>query len=148
MVIAALALLPGLLPAQEQAQPKQQYEDKTIVSVERIAVAPSLENKEPAGEALSFPAETANLFCWTLVKARPAPAKIKHAWYLNGEKKFEIALPIANSPYRTWSNKNVSPGQWKVEVTADDEVIKTIEFTVAEPPQTPAQQSAQIPETK
>ena len=111
---------------QTPAQPSQK-----AVTVEGMAIGTAIQDKELLGEAASFDASIGKVYCWTPVRAKIVPTAIKHVWYLDGEKVAEVPLDIHYPRTRTWSNKNIGPGQWKVEaVDAAGEVLRSVEFTV------------------
>jgi hypothetical protein len=99
--------------------------------VERIAFATSVENREPVGESSEFDQSVGRVWCWTKISASNPPVEVKHVWYKDGEKVLEVPLEVNYPSTRTWSNKAISPGAWKVEVVdADGQVITSAEFKV------------------
>jgi hypothetical protein len=68
---------------------------------------------------------------WTKVTAKTVPATIKHVWYLGDRKVFERSLDLKFASTRTWSNKSIESGSWKVDVTDDAGVVlSSVSFTV------------------
>jgi hypothetical protein len=126
-VIACVLLAQSLAAAQEKSE-KAASQD---LKVEKIVVATSVENREPVGESKEFEASVGTVYCWTKITASTTPAAIKHVWYLDGKKVFEIPLEINFPSTRTWSSKTVWTGNWKVEVTDDaGTVLASVAFTV------------------
>lgn len=112
-------------------QPQQQQPAGPAVKVEKIAAATAVENREPVGEAVVFPAETSRVYVWTRITAQDTPLKIKHVYYFEGKKVSEVELNVGASPYRVWSYKTVKPGKWKVEITDEaGTVLSELEFSV------------------
>ena len=92
-----------------------------------------------------------SIYIWNKINA-PTDGQIHHYFYRNGEHimitrtdgtqmtpgfsatAFGIGLTIEKSSgFRTWSNKNIYPGDWKVEVRtvhAEEEPICVVHFTV------------------
>jgi hypothetical protein len=101
------------------------------VSVESIVFARSVESREPVGAAKEFEASVTQVFCWTKLSAKTLPAAVKHVWYNAGRKLLEVPLTLNYSSGRYWSVKNVSPGDWTVEVVgANGEVFESGSFKV------------------
>ncbi len=93
--------------------------------VEKMVFAQAVESREPVDEAVTFAASTTKVYCWTKLTCSAVPCTIKHVWYLNNAKVNEVTLSIKYPTTRTWSNKTVSVGEWKAEVT--DEAGKVLE---------------------
>lgn len=76
--------------------------------------------REPAGiiEAEQLPAGVDKLVLFTEIKDGSGQ-KVHHRWYHNGELQADVALRIGADRWRTWSEKKVSPGQWRLEVLTD-----------------------------
>ena len=101
------------------------------VSVDSIIFARSVESKEPVGAAKEFEASVNQVFCWTKLSAKTPPAAVRHVWYKAGRKLLEVPLTLNYSSGRYWSAKNVSPGDWTVEVVgANGEVFGSASFKV------------------
>jgi hypothetical protein len=101
------------------------------VSVDSIVFARSVESKEPVGAAKEFEASVTQVFCWTKLSAKTPPAAVKHVWYKAGRMLLEVPLTLNYSAGRYWSVKNVSPGDWTVEVVgANGEVFGSGSFKV------------------
>ena len=125
--VACVLLAQGLAAAQEKSE-KAASQD---LKVEKIVVATSVENREPVGENTEFEASVGTVYCWTKITASTTPATIKHVWYLDDKKVFEIPLELKYASTRTWSSKSVQTGKWKVEVTDDSgTVLSSLTFTV------------------
>lgn len=121
---AACAAYAQTTPAEAKPAP--------AIKVEKIAIAASVEKREPVGETSSFDSTVTQVYTWTKITAEQVPTTIKHVYYLNDEMVREITLTINSSPYRVWSVKNVTPGNWKVDVTDEaGTVLSSAVFTVA-----------------
>ncbi len=83
---------------------------------ERVIVCASVENREPSGAASSFPAATAELFCFSELSGAEGANEIAHVWSKDGKEVFRQTLSVKAGHWRTWSRKKVSPGAWKVTV--------------------------------
>jgi hypothetical protein len=101
------------------------------VSVDSMVFARSVESREPVGAAKEFEVSVAQVVCWTKLSARSVPAAVKHVWYHSGGKLLEVPLTLNYSSGRYWSVKNVSTGDWTVEVVgANGEVFGSGSFRV------------------
>lgn len=106
------------------------------VTVEKMVAATGIKDREPVGVAAAFDAGLFRVYCWSLVKAETVPTAIKHVWSVDGKKVSEIPLNINFPRTRTWSNKAVRAGNWKVEAVAEGgEVLSSVQFTVTGPAQ-------------
>ncbi len=119
------------------------------ITVEKIAIGTSVENKEISGEAAQFDGSVTRVYCWTKVSTDQTPATLKHVWSADGKKEAEVPLEIKYPAARTWSSKSVWPGSWKVEATDDQgKVLASKEFTVTKEiaePAPPAQATPPAP---
>jgi hypothetical protein len=104
------------------------------VSIETAVVARSVEEREPVGEATSFPADVGELACLTRVAGASGETSIQHVWFHGSEELARVRLAVRGSSWRTWSTKQILPswtGAWKVEIQdADGNVLHTVSFTV------------------
>ena len=124
-VAAACAVYAQTAPAEQKTAP--------AIKVEKIVTAAGVENREPVNEAASFDKSAGKVYTWTRITSEQVPTKIKHIYYADGKKVFELELSINSSPYRVWSNKTVWPGNWKVEVTDEaGTVLSSVEFTISD----------------
>ncbi len=116
--------------ALSQEQQKPPLEPKTCV-VDKMVFAKAVENREPQDVATEFNVSVDSVFCWTRITCPSVPTSISHIWYLNGTRSFEIPLKIDYPTTRTWSEKHIAPGQWKVEVMdINGKILETKGFTV------------------
>lgn len=99
--------------------------------VERVVFATSIENREPVGEAAEFDQSVGRVYCWTKLTAENPPVGFTHVWYKGDQKVLEVPLKATFPSTRTWSNKGISPGNWKVDVVDESgQVISSATFTV------------------
>ena len=120
--VAVLALLVAVPPAPTAAQD---------ISVE-LVLATDVQDREPVGEATSFPADVGQIYAWMRVTGATGQA-IEVVWTY-GETTFTVPLEIGGSPWRTWSSKTIPPawtGEWRVEVKdRNGTVVASRDFTV------------------
>ena len=118
------------------------------ISIEKMVTASSIENKDASGESTSFATGTDKVFCWMKISG-PTGETVKHVWYAEGKRVAEVPLALKYSTMRTWSQKTVWPGSWKVEaVDSTGVVLSTVEFTVAQGEKAPKAEKAAAPVTK
>lgn len=99
--------------------------------VDKIVLCTDVQEREPVGEAGEFDISVERLWCWTRIIAENIPTTVKHVWYVDGKKTAEITLNVKYPRTRTWSNKAVGAGKWKVEVvSADGKVLAVAEAKV------------------
>jgi hypothetical protein len=100
-------------------------------SVDSLVFAAGVESRMPVGAASEFTADIGNVSCWARISSAQAPVSMKHIWYKNDQKVFELPLSLKTQSGRIWSTKSVTAGSWKVEVVDDaGNVIKSGSFTV------------------
>jgi Na+-transporting methylmalonyl-CoA/oxaloacetate decarboxylase gamma subunit len=116
---------PAPEPAQEQVVPKEpepapvEAEDREKFALKRIAIAPTLRDKEPADAGEVFPANVGKLHCFTHVVNADGQKQIVHKWYYRDTVVSKVPLKVSGKSWRTHSTKTISPGQrgpWRVEV--------------------------------
>jgi len=104
------------------------------ITVERIIICETVENREPVSDASTFTASE-KICCFTEITGAEDPTHIKHVWYREGEEYRSIALNIGGARWRTYSEINVpsnSIGDWKVGVIdADEKTLAEITFTIS-----------------
>ena len=115
--------------------PKQQAEAPKPYQVEKIALGTGVESRELVGEATEFDVSVGRVYCWTKIISQNVPTTIKHVWYADEEKADEVTLNIQYPSTRTWSNKAIRIGKWRVEVVSETgEVLASTGFTVKAQP--------------
>jgi len=137
-MIAASALLFGRgLAAQDStkaAAPAAATAAPQVNVVEAV-VARSILDRQPQDTGAVFPADVAQLICWTKLEGAGG-ASIHHVWFHGDTQVGDVELQVGGSPWRTWSRKTVPAewtGAWHVEVKdAAGTVLKRIDFTVGQ----------------
>ncbi|UCG60678.1 MAG: DUF2914 domain-containing protein [Candidatus Zixiibacteriota bacterium] len=112
------------------------------------AVCTAIEERQPAGTALSFGSDVGQLFFWTKCIGATDTTAIQHVWVREGETMATVDLPVRSSAWRTWSSKQILPswtGNWEVRVLdAGGNIIKAVAFKIeAEPAESPAEAVAE-----
>ena len=102
-----------------------------VFTVDSLVFAASIDSKEPVGINTEFEASVGKVSCWTRVTSSQAPTPLKHIWYKDDKKVFELPLTLKSQSGRLWSTKSISAGNWKVEIVDDaGNVVKSETFVV------------------
>src|SRR5881397_2656932 len=132
MVLLAVLSLAATVVAQA---PKEQAEPPNLYEVEKIALGTGVESRELVGEATEFDVSAGRIYCWTKVVSQNVPTTIKHVWYTDEQQPAEVPLNIKYPVTRTWSNKAIWAGKWRVEVVSETgDVLASADFTVKAQP--------------
>ena len=115
-------------PAQQEAPAKPEAQGRiedahASHQVAKIVVCTSVANREAVGEVPETGVSATRVYCWMSIQSENLPANVRHVWYAGNEKVGEVTLKVASNPYRTWSSKNVWPGQWKVEAVSESGAV-------------------------
>ncbi len=107
---------------------------ESSITIIEVSICKDIKDREPVEIGDVFPNDIGKLYCFTRAGSLER-SKIKHIWYLEGEKRAELSLTIGASPsWRTRSSKNVRTvdyGNWKVEVVGPNgDILKTVNFVV------------------
>ena len=104
--------------------------------VNRIAIAKTIENKEPVEVSKAFKNNINKLYCFTEIITDKYPTKVVHIWLYNDNIVAEIPLQVNSKKWRTYSSKIITPtslGNWKVEVYSEDgKLIDSTSFIINE----------------
>ena len=84
--LALLVLAAGSLAAQEAPASSQ-------LRVTRAVVATGVEDREPVGEAESFPASVGTLYFYTVFEGDFAETTLEHVWLREGEEVARVPAP-------------------------------------------------------
>jgi hypothetical protein len=106
-------------PAEQAEAVTEMPEAELPLSVERMTFCTGVEEREPAEEGSEFAADIGKLYFWSNVLNEGEETTVEHVWYLNGEEKARVELPIRYPRNRVWSSKIIPPGwdgQWVVEI--------------------------------
>ncbi|OLC80940.1 MAG: hypothetical protein AUI21_10385 [Nitrospirae bacterium 13_1_40CM_2_62_10] len=137
-VLAVLALggtAVAQAPEKPADAPKQVQEAPKLVQVEKIALGTGVESRELVGEATEFDVSAGRIYCWTKIVSQNVPTTIKHVWYTDEQQPAEVPLNIKYPVTRTWSNKAIWAGKWRVEVVSETgDVLASADFTVKAQP--------------
>jgi hypothetical protein len=104
------------------------------LTVSRMEIAGSVEEREPVGVAASFPATQEKVYCFVELKDIPEDTTITFVWSHGENEMDKITQQIKKSwRWRTWSNKTINgmTGEWKVDLMDESgAVLKSASFKV------------------
>lgn len=121
-------------PAEGEPEPHRKLQESPL-SIARAAICTGVQDREPQGEASTFPGATQKLYCFSHVRGARGDTEIRHTWYFNGQAVGSVPLDVRSSSWRTYSSKTIpqnSTGAWKVEISdaASGKILETLDFTV------------------
>ena len=106
------------------------------LQVEDAVVSTDVVDRQPVDSAVSFPASTGRLYCFTRVVGAQDPTQVVHVWYYGEEERARVTLAVNGSNWRTYSSKLIQTheiGAWRVEVLdAEGNSLETVQFEVTQ----------------
>lgn len=106
----------------------------TSLTISRMEIAGSIENRQPVGIAASFPASQEKVFCYVELKDVSKGAAITFVWTLGANEMGKVSQQVKQSSrWRTWASKSLGgmKGDWKVDVLDESgAVLKSATFKV------------------
>ncbi len=143
VLVVCLTMLAGAALAQQQAPAPPAAPAPAVkaapapaagLTIARMELAGSVENREPVGIAAVFPATQEKVYCFLEFQNVPAETSVTVVWTLGLNEMGTVPLTVkAFSKYRTWANKTIGgmKGDWKVEVKdASGTVLKSASFKI------------------
>ncbi len=135
MIVAVALAVPAVFADQhmsgETAEPAKV---EPALTVDRIVVSESIEDREPVGAAEIFSASVGKVYCFIEAKDIKEDTTVSFVWYFHGNQMAKVDMNIKQgSRWRTYSSKNLGglKGEWKVEIQDQNGVIlKLAEFKV------------------
>ncbi len=131
LAIALLAFAVAPLAAQDSTAARP-----ASLQVTDAAIAKSVVDRTPQDTGSAFPADVAQLICWTKIEGASGDMIIHHVWFRGDQQVADVELHVAGSPWRTYSRKTVPAdwtGAWRVEVRdANGTVLKKLAFTIGQ----------------
>jgi len=105
------------------------------VEVADAVICRDVSEREPVDAGEVFSSDVGKVWCWSKIKDGKG-AKIKHAYYYEGEQKAVVELAIGAPLWRTYSSKRILSswtGRWRVDILDEEgQVLKSLEFTIVE----------------
>jgi hypothetical protein len=112
------------------------FSQEAALVVDEMVVCTSVEDRQPVGADSSFLDNVETLYCFTRITGAEEPTTVSHVWYYNDKEMANVELNVGEKSWRTWSSKRIVEewvGNWRVDVVAAGEVLKSLEFTVKAP---------------
>ena len=104
------------------------------LDITRMDIAGSVENRQPAGIATTFPATQEKVYCYLELKNVASDTTITYVWTLGLNEMGRVPQQVKKSArWRTWGNKSIGgmKGDWKVDVLDQaGTVLKSAAFKV------------------
>ena len=123
-----------VIAAAGSTAPAQTPEHRSGLTVPRAAICTEVRDREPIGEATSFPATVGRLYCFTRIKGAIEPTHVTHVWFHGDREVHRQDLDVASPSWRTWTYKTIPEdwtGSWRVDIEdAAGDVIYSIPFSV------------------
>lgn len=144
-LIFSVFLLAGFSQAQQATTPTPSpegpaaAEQKTDapaagLTLARMEIAGSVENREPVGIATTFPATAEKVYCFLEFRNVANETMVNVVWTLGLNEMGNVPLTIKPyAKFRTWANKSLGgmKGDWKVEVKdGSGAVLRSATFKV------------------
>src|SRR2546425_11182078 len=79
------------------------------VTAAEAVVARSVVDRQPQDTGAAFPADVAQLNCWTKLEGAGG-SSIHHVWFHGDTQVGDVELQVGRSPWGTWSRKTVPAG--------------------------------------
>ncbi|MFW6254479.1 MAG: DUF2914 domain-containing protein, partial [Chitinivibrionales bacterium] len=139
------AAQPKKAVAKKQASPKKVAAEQSKrlatkvgsqkISVARLKIAKTIENREPVDAANQFSSDVTSLYCFSHIKGVSDTLQIQHRWYKGDVQISNVELPVRSPSWRTYSKVTLPEkpvGSYKVEILngKTEAVMETVEFTV------------------
>jgi len=135
VMVGAAAAEEAAKPASpEPAKPAAKETSEKDLTIARMEIAGSIENKEPVGSASSFPATQEKVWCFVEFQNVDKETTVNYVWTFGENEVDKVPQTIkAFSKYRTWSNKTIAgrKGDWKVDIIDESgTVLKSAAFKI------------------
>ena len=136
MMFTAVFAVPAAFADQhmsgEQSEPAAMTEP--ALSIDRMVVSESIEDREPVGAAEIFSASVGKVYCFIEAKDITEDTTVSFVWYFHGNQMAKVDMNIRKGDrWRTYASKNIGglKGDWKVEIQdGNGSILKLAEFKV------------------
>lgn len=106
-----------------------QHSQKVFIS--SFSLCGKVENREPVDIVSGDLTSLKRIYFWTVVNSPNVDTFIEHVWFHDEKEAARVKLTIRYAKFRTWSSKNLMPGNWDVKaLTESGEVIASRSFRV------------------
>ncbi len=96
------------------------------ITVATAVVGIGVENREPVGQAETFPADVGQVSFYTVLEGDFGARVVAHVWVRNGEEVARVPLTVHGPRWRTWSNKTIPAswvGAWEARLESPDGTV-------------------------
>jgi hypothetical protein len=96
------------------------------LGVEQMEFCAAVRDRTPVGVAEAFPADIAQVYCFTRIVGAADTTAVVHVWYYDNKEISRVDLPVKSASWRTWSSKKMAPdwkGTWRVDVMENDTTV-------------------------
>jgi hypothetical protein len=96
------------------------------ITVTTAVVAIGVENREPVGQGVAFPADVGQVSFYTVLEGDFGARVVAHVWVRNGEEVARVPLTVHGPRWRTWSNKTIPAnwtGEWEARLENPDGTV-------------------------
>lgn len=104
------------------------------LKVEQIAIALSVEDRQPVGVSDVFADTVGALYCFTEIRGMGESTTVSQVWYYGEKRMAEVKLNVRGYRWRTWSTKIMQvewTGDWRVDVVSEDgKILKSKRFRI------------------
>jgi hypothetical protein len=109
-------------------------DDAATMSIARFVTCQDVMDREPLGESVVFPPDTAKVYAFLDARDISADVTVNFVWLHEGQETARVALNLRQGPrWRTWSSKKIAGrrGKWRVELRDNgDNLLTAAEFVV------------------
>lgn len=107
---------------------------QVTLKVEQIAIAVSVEDRQPVGVSDVFADTVGALYCFTEIRGMGESTTVSQVWYWGEKRMAEVKLNVRGYRWRTWSTKVMQvewTGDWRVDVVSEDgKILKSKRFRI------------------
>lgn len=136
IIFAAAFAVPSVFADQHMAAETMEAAStpEATLTIDRIVVSESIEDREPVGAAEIFAASVGKVYCFIEAKKITEDTAVSFVWYFHGNQMAKVDMTIRKGDrWRTYSSKNLGglKGDWKVEIQDQNgSILKLAEFKV------------------
>lgn len=98
------------------------------LKVEKAVMCKGVDQRVPLGIGNVFAGDAGKIYCFTKITGAARDTVVTHKWFLNGDLKSSVDLPVESNSWRTWSFKLIGPadvGDGMVEVVTKEGIVLT-----------------------
>jgi hypothetical protein len=127
-VVFSLTILLALFLCVAPAAADSHGSTASSLKVEKAVMCKGVDQRVPLGIGNVFASDAEKIYCFTKITGATQDTMVTHKWYLNGDLKATVDLPVKSGSWRTWSYKQIDAadaGDGMVEVVSEDGAVLT-----------------------